>query len=73
MRKQGDLNFKQTDMERSIRAHRAMGIEVVIEVMPDGTLRPIPLKPMAEASKTPANEWDKALGKSPAKVRSPRS
>ena len=50
MRKPNDLPFKQTDVERLIRAHLAMGIPVTVEIWPDGSLRPVPLKPMAEST-----------------------
>jgi hypothetical protein len=67
MRKLGDMLFKQMDVERLLRAHKAMGVEVTIEVTPDGTLRALPLKPVAEVS---ANPWDKADGAPAPKVRS---
>jgi hypothetical protein len=68
MRKLGDMLFKQMDVERLLRAHQAIGVSVTIEVTPDGTLRALPLKPMAaEAS---ANPWDKADGAPAPKVRS---
>jgi hypothetical protein len=35
------------DVERLLRAHQAMGVSVTIEIGPDGSLRAIPLKPMA--------------------------
>jgi len=47
MRKPNDMLFKQMDVERLLRAHQAMGVSVTIEIGPDGSLRAIPLKPMA--------------------------
>lgn len=47
MRKPNDMLFKQSDAERLLRAHLALGVPVTIEVGPDGSLRAIPLKPMA--------------------------
>jgi hypothetical protein len=68
MRKPKDMLFKQTDVERLLRAHQAMGVSVTIEVTPNGSLRALPLKAMAtEAS---ANPWDKADGAPAPKVRS---
>jgi hypothetical protein len=66
MRKQGDLLFKQTDIERLLRAHQAMGVDVTIEVGPDGTMRAIPLRPVAAGAST--NPWDDD-GTPPAKIR----
>jgi len=64
MRKNKDLTFKKTEDERLIRAHLAMGIPVRVEVTPDGTLRPNPLKPIAagenpKAAAVPGlRKWD---------------
>ncbi len=61
------LNFKQTDLERIFRAAKAVGINARVEISKDGTYSVIPVTQQAEP---PANEWDKALGKRPVKVRS---
>jgi hypothetical protein len=67
MRKPNDMLFKQMDVERLLRAHLAMGVPVMIEVGPDGSLRAIPLKPMA--AEPSANPWDND-GQPAPKVRS---
>jgi hypothetical protein len=61
--------FNQRDVTRGLRAFAAAGIKNVrVEILPDKTLRYTPMNEPQEAPQP--NEWDKALGTPPAKIRS---
>jgi hypothetical protein len=67
----GPSTFRQRDISRVFKAARAAGITARVDIAKDGTISIFQLTPqeVAEAPKPPAaeaNEWDRALGKSPA-------
>jgi hypothetical protein len=66
--RRGALPFKQTDVARAIRGAKKAEMDVArVEIDPhDGTLTIVPL---GAAPDIRQNEWDKALGKPPAKIR----
>jgi hypothetical protein len=68
--RRGILPVKQRDVARAIRGARSAGVNVGrVDINPrDGTVSIIIPAPLAsEAQQT--NEWDRALGKPPLKVR----
>jgi hypothetical protein len=61
--------FRQNDIARAFRAARAAGITARIDIAKDGTIRIYQLPQEAVEGPKPSpetNEWDRALGKSPA-------
>jgi hypothetical protein len=59
--------FTQRDLARVFRAAKQAGVDVQVTIARDGTLSVIPVSGPQEAAQT--NEWDKALGHPPAKIR----
>ena len=55
----GRCKFKQSDLERALRAVRATGIEARVVIAPTGHIEIVPLSQTEEAPATGAAEWDR--------------
>jgi hypothetical protein len=55
------VRWRESEVSRLIRAARKVGVQVRVEIRPDGTLSATPVSAPEPTEKEAANEWDKMI------------
>lgn len=55
------VRWRESEVSRLIRAARKVGVQVRVDIRPDGTLSATPVLAPEPAEKETTNEWDKMI------------